>query len=45
LAAEDDEQPALVPDEPVMLIGTALLNPHLVLLDFAAGTIEIESEA
>ena len=32
-------------DDPIALVGTALLNPHLVLLDFANRTIEIESEA
>ena len=30
-------------DEPVALLGTGLLWPHLVLLDFSAGTVEIEA--
>ena len=29
-------------DDPVALVGTQLLSPHLVLIDFRAGTIEIE---
>lgn len=32
-------------DEPTVPVGTGLLHPHLVLLDFATGTIEIESQA
>ena len=35
--------PAPKPDTPVALIGTRLLRPHLLLVDFAAGTVEIES--
>jgi predicted aspartyl protease len=29
-------------DEPIALIGTALLRPHLLLIDFDVGTVEIE---
>jgi len=29
---------------PVALIGTALLKPHLLLIDFAQGTVEIETQ-
>ena len=29
---------------PVMLIGTRLLAPHLLLIDFAANTVEIETQ-
>jgi predicted aspartyl protease len=31
-------------DSPQGLLGTGLLNPHLMLLDFAKRTIEIESQ-
>jgi predicted aspartyl protease len=31
-------------DEPIALIGTALLRPHLLLIDFEAGTVEIEGQ-
>lgn len=31
-------------DEPVALIGTALLTPHLLLIDYAANTVEIEAQ-
>jgi predicted aspartyl protease len=31
-------------DDPVALIGTALLTPHLLLIDFAANTVEIEAQ-
>ena len=30
--------------EPVMLIGTQLLSPHLLLVDFEARTVEIETQ-
>jgi predicted aspartyl protease len=31
-------------DEPIALIGTGLLRPHLLLIDFDAGTVEIEGQ-
>ncbi len=31
-------------DGPVMLVGTRLLTPHLLLVDFAQGTVEIETQ-
>ena len=31
-------------DGPVALIGTALLKPHLLLIDFEQGTVEIETQ-
>ena len=31
-------------DEPVVLIGTKLLAPHLLFIDFATGTVDIESQ-
>jgi predicted aspartyl protease len=31
-------------DEPIALIGTALLRPHMLLIDFDAGTVEIEGQ-
>ena len=31
-------------DAPVGLLGTDLLVPHLLLIDFTAGTVEIESQ-
>jgi predicted aspartyl protease len=31
-------------DEPIALIGTGLLKPHLLLIDFDAGTVEIEGQ-
>lgn len=31
-----------IADDPIALVGTQLLSPHLVLIDFQAGTIEIE---
>ncbi len=30
--------------DPVALAGTGLLYPHLILLDFGAGTVEIEQQ-
>jgi predicted aspartyl protease len=30
--------------DPVALAGTGLLHPHLILLDFEAGTVEIERQ-
>jgi predicted aspartyl protease len=30
--------------EPIMLIGTRLLSPHLLLVDFGSGTVEIETQ-
>lgn len=30
--------------DPVALIGTRLLAPHLLLIDFEAGTVEIEAQ-
>lgn len=32
-------------DEPVALIGTHMLHPHIVLIDFAAATVEIEAQS
>lgn len=32
------------PDEPCCLIGTGLLTPHLLLIDFERQTVEIESQ-
>ena len=31
-------------DAPVGLVGTELLSPHLLLVDFAQGTVEIETQ-
>ena len=31
-------------DEPIALIGTGLLRPHLMLIDFQSGTVEIERQ-
>jgi predicted aspartyl protease len=31
-------------DEPIALVGTRLLYPHILLIDFAAGTVEIEAQ-
>lgn len=31
-------------DAPIGLAGTALLTPHLLLVDFAQGTVEIETQ-
>lgn len=39
-----DPPPARQADEPVALVGTKLLWPHLLLIDFATGTIEIEAQ-
>jgi hypothetical protein len=36
--------PARGDDEPIALIGTALLRPHMLLIDFEAGTVEIEGQ-
>ena len=33
-----------VANGPVALVGTALLTPHLLLIDFAQGTVEIETQ-
>jgi predicted aspartyl protease len=33
------------PDEPVALLGTALLRPNLLLIDYEAGTVEIERQS
>ena len=33
------------PDAPVALLGTGLLRPHLLLVDFDAATVEIETLA
>ena len=35
---------APVGDEPVGLLGTELLAPHLLLVDFTEGTVEIETQ-
>ena len=32
------------PDEPAALVGTGLLTPHLLLVDFGRATIEIETQ-
>lgn len=32
-------------DDPVGLLGTALLDPHLLLVDFASRSVEIETQA
>lgn len=37
--------PAPRPDAPVALIGTRLLRPHLLMIDFGADTLEIETQA
>lgn len=34
---------AKLADDPVVLIGTQLLSPNLLLIDFAAATVEIEA--
>jgi predicted aspartyl protease len=31
-------------EDPIALIGTGLLKPHLLLIDYAAGTVEIERQ-
>lgn len=31
-------------DDPIALVGTRLLTPHLLLIDFEASTLEIESQ-
>jgi predicted aspartyl protease len=31
-------------DEPIALVGTGLLKPHLLLIDFDVGTVEIEGQ-
>jgi predicted aspartyl protease len=31
-------------DEPIALIGTRLMTPHLLLIDFQAATVEIEEQ-
>jgi predicted aspartyl protease len=31
-------------DDPIALIGTGLLRPHLLLIDYEAGTVEIERQ-
>jgi predicted aspartyl protease len=36
--------PAPKADAPVALIGTRLLRPHLLMIDFAADTLEIETQ-
>ena len=37
--------PAPRPDAPIALIGTRLLHPHLLRIDFGADTLEIETQA
>ena len=32
------------PDEPVVVIGTQLLAPNMLLIDFSAGSVEIETQ-
>ena len=32
-------------DDPIVMIGTRLLTPHLLLIDFAQGTVEIETQS
>lgn len=32
------------PEEPIALIGTRLLTPHLLMVDFSTGIVEIESQ-
>jgi predicted aspartyl protease len=34
----------VLPDDPIALIGTGLLDPHFELIDFAGKRIEIESQ-
>lgn len=31
-------------DDPIALIGTRLLEPHLLMIDYAFGTVEIEAQ-
>ena len=31
-------------DDPIAMIGTRLLSPHLLLIDFVQGTVEIETQ-
>jgi predicted aspartyl protease len=33
------------PDDPIGLVGTGLLHPNLLLLDFQTGTVEIEAQS
>jgi predicted aspartyl protease len=40
----DDAANHASPDEPTILLGTRLLSPHLLLIDFTAGTVEIEAQ-
>jgi hypothetical protein len=37
----NDEPSALAADEPMILIGPALLSPHRLMIDFARGSVLI----
>ena len=41
LVSSDSPPRAAAPDEPIALIGTALLNPHKLVVDFASGQVLI----
>jgi predicted aspartyl protease len=44
-ASSDPQRPRIPRDgEPVALLGTGLLAPHILLIDFEAGTVEIERQ-
>ena len=32
-------------DDPIALVGARLLTPHILMIDYAAGTVEIEAQA
>ncbi len=38
------QQPPVIADEPVALIGTRLLTPHRLTIDFDAGTVEVAEQ-
>jgi predicted aspartyl protease len=45
LASPEPPRPRIPRDgEPVALLGTGLLAPHILLIDFEAGTVEIERQ-
>jgi predicted aspartyl protease len=43
LLSHADPSPSAT-DEPIALIGTRLMTPHLLLIDFQAATVEIEEQ-
>lgn len=44
VAPDQEQNRPLGPDEPVALLGTGLLSPNVLLLDFSDMTIEIEAQ-